>query len=228
MAEIEIRSSRTGIARERALERGGCLLELALIAEQHTEVDVHPGVTRADAERRMASRDCVVGLALLAQHGRQVAMGFREIGLDRNGLAERGNRLVEAALLLQDGAEIGKQAGVRAVSRYSPVEHFGRCVVPARIMAEQTEQMQSAQVIGLVRQHLAITCFSFDEATAPVMRETAIKRLRRLGIVCGTGTHSISSTLKTVHHAPRLRSSAPALNGATCDQNAPNRVPGNQ
>src|SRR5215475_1518089 len=211
MAEIEIGSSRIGIDREHARERGGCLLELALIAEQHTELEMHPGVTRADAERHMASRDCVVGLALLAQHGRQVAMGFREIGLDRNGLAERANRLVEAALLLQDGAEIGKQAGVPTVSRYSPVEHFGRRVVPARMMAEQTEQMQSVQVTGLARQHFAITCFSFGEATGPVMRETAIKRLRRLGIVCGTGTRSISSMLKTVHHAPRLRSSAPAL-----------------
>jgi hypothetical protein len=128
-------------------------------------------------------------------------MGFREIRLDRNGLAERGNRLVEEALLLQDDAEIGKQAGVRTVSRYSPMEHFGRRVVSARMMAEQTEQMQGAQVTGLVRQHFAITCFSFDEATGPVMRETAIKRLRCFGIVCGTGTRNIGPTVKTVHHA---------------------------
>jgi hypothetical protein len=138
------------------------------------------------------------------QHGRKVAMGFREIGLDRNGLAERGDRLVEAALPLQDGAEIGKQAGVRAVSQYSPVEHFGRSVVPARLMAEQTEQMQSAQVSGLVRQHFAITCFSFDEATGPMMGETAIERLRRIGIVCEAGAPCIGPTLKTVHHARPL------------------------
>jgi len=105
-------------------------------------------------------------------------MGLREIGLDRNGLAQGVGRLVKTALLLQDDAEIGKHARICTVSRDSPMEQFGCHVLPARLMAEQSEQMQGAQMIGFGGQHAAIACFGFGEAPGPMMGKTPIKRLR--------------------------------------------------
>ena len=105
-------------------------------------------------------------------------MGLREIGLDRDGVAQDVGRFVKTALLLQDDAEIGKQARICTVSRDSPPEQFGCRVLPARLMAEQTEQMQRAQVIGFGRQHLAIACFGLSEAPRPMMGKTPIERLR--------------------------------------------------
>jgi hypothetical protein len=87
-------------------------------------------------------------------------------------------RLVKAALPLQDDAKIGKQPRICTVSRNSSMEQFGCCILPARLMAEQTEQMQGAQVIGFGRQHLAIARFGFREAPGSVMGKTPIKRPR--------------------------------------------------
>src|SRR3984957_17700086 len=105
-------------------------------------------------------------------------MGLREIGLDRNGLAQGVSRLAKTALLLQDDAEIGKQARICTVSRYSPMEQFGCRVLPVRLVAEQTEQMQGMQMIGFGRQHPAIPCFGFGEAPGPMMGKPRIERLR--------------------------------------------------
>jgi hypothetical protein len=105
-------------------------------------------------------------------------MGLREIGLNRNGSTQGLDRLVKAALLLQDDAKIGKQPRICTISRYSSMEQFGCRVLPADLMAEQTEQVQSAQVIGFGRQYLAIACFGFREAPGPMMGKTPIKRPR--------------------------------------------------
>jgi hypothetical protein len=69
-------------------------------------------------------------------------MGLREVGLDRDGSAQGVGRLVKTALLLQDDAEIGKQARICTVSRDSPMQQFRCHVLPPRLMAKQTEQMQ--------------------------------------------------------------------------------------
>ena len=61
---------------------------------------------------------------------------------------------------------------------YSPLEQFGRRVLPARLMAEQSQQMQGVQVIGFGRQHPAIAFFGFGEAPGPMMSKTKIKCLR--------------------------------------------------
>ena len=105
-------------------------------------------------------------------------MGLREIGLDRNGLAQDLRRLVKTAQLLQDDTEIGKQPRICTVSRDSSMKEFGCRALTAHLMAEQTEQMQGAQVIGFGRQYLAIACFGFREAPGPMMDKTPIKRPR--------------------------------------------------
>jgi hypothetical protein len=112
-------------------------------------------------------------------------MGLRQIGLDRNGSAQGAGRLVKTALLLQDDAEIGKQARICTVSRDSPLEQFGCRVLPARLMAEQSQQMQRVQVTGIDRQHTAIACFGFGQAPRPMMGKTSIKRLRRIHATYG-------------------------------------------
>lgn len=105
-------------------------------------------------------------------------MGLREVWLDRDGSAQGVGRLVKTALLLQNDAEIGKEARICTVSRDSPMQQFRCHVLPPRVMAEQTEQMQGAQVIGFGREHPAIACFGFGEAPGPMMGKSPIKRLR--------------------------------------------------
>jgi hypothetical protein len=58
------------------------------------------------------------------------------------------------------------------------MEQFGCRVLPVDLMVEQTEQVQSAQVIGFGRQYLAIACFGFREAPGPMIGKTPIKRPR--------------------------------------------------
>ena len=108
-------------------------------------------------------------MARLAQNVPEICIGFRIAWIQRDGFLIGGHRVLRAAGLVRDNAEVEPVDGGRGVSCnrcMKIVQGLGKAVLPVR---DEAKEMKRFRMVRGKFERLAVRRFRFNETTGPLV-----------------------------------------------------------
>jgi len=162
---------------ERAAIRGDGLDKLARLPERNAQIIIGFRHVRVDLERPAVFGDGLAEPALVPQCVSQIVAGIRVIRLEFKRPPARRDRFVEPAGRAVYFAEIGMSGGIVRVEDEGLANPIHRELVPADLVGDETQKVQSAGMIWLRPQDLAVKRLGFGQPPGLMALKSRLKRL---------------------------------------------------